>query len=99
MSNVKRPLPVTGSRPIVPMMRPTTAIISALTSDLPVTLLRTTKPNTISEANSGGPNASAASASGGASRTRPKIAIVPAMKEPSAAIASAGPARPACAIL
>ena len=95
---MKRSLPVTGSIPIVPRIRPTTAIISALISELPVTLLSTTKANTISEANSGGPKASAACASGGAIRTRPKIAIVPAMNEPMAAMASAGPARPCCAI-
>jgi hypothetical protein len=51
--NVKRWLPVTGSRPIVPRMRPTIAIISAFTSEPPVALLTTTNPNTVSEKNSG----------------------------------------------
>ena len=83
---------------MVPRISPTTAIISALMSEVPVTLLNTTKPNTISAANSGGPKASAACASGGAISTRPKIEIVPPMKEPMAAMASAGPARPFCAI-
>ncbi len=52
---------------------------------------RTMKPKTIREKYSGGPKAKAASASGGARKTSPKMAMVPAMNEPMAQIASAGP--------
>ena len=44
--------------------------------------------------NSGGPNESATRASGGAATTRTRVATVPPMNEPIAAIASAAPARP-----
>ena len=91
---VKRASPVTGSRPIVPTIRPTSAIISDLTSEPPVTLLRTINPNTMSEKYSAGPKTSAARARGGAHKTSPKIPIVPATKDPMAQIASAGPALP-----
>ena len=80
------------------MMRPTTAIIRDLISDPPVTLLRTMNPQTISEKYSGGPKASAAWARGGARKTMPKIPRVPAMNEPMAQMASAGPALPFRAI-
>jgi hypothetical protein len=83
---------------MVPMMSPTMAIMSDLISELPVTLLRTTKPKTISEKNSGGPNASAASARGGAKNASPRMAKLPATKDPMAQMASAGPARPFLAI-
>ena len=47
---------------------------------------------------SAGPSCSANSASQGAAKVSPSVAMVPAMNEPIAAVASAGPARPACAI-
>ena len=43
---------------------------------------------------SGGPKRSAKLAKGGASSMRPTILTVPAINDPMAAIASAGPARP-----
>jgi len=95
---VKRASPVTGSSPTVPMISPTTAIIRDLTIEPPVTLLRTTNPQTIREKYSAGPNARAASARGGARKTIPKIARVPAMKEPMAHMARAAPALPFWAI-
>ena len=55
------------------MINPTTAIMSDLISEVPVTLLRTMNPKTIREKYSGGPKASAASAKGGARKTRPKM--------------------------
>jgi len=80
------------------MMSPTTAIMRDLSRDPPVTLLRTMKPQTISEKYSGGPKASAACARGGAKKTMPKIARVPATNEPMAHMARAGPAFPLWAI-
>jgi hypothetical protein len=48
---------------------------------------------------SGGPNRSATRTSAGAARVRSTVAIVPATKEPTAAVVKAAPARPPCAIL
>ena len=56
------------------------------------------RPNTISEKYSDGPNFSATSASGGAATAMISVATQPAKNEPSAAMASAGPARPCRAI-
>jgi hypothetical protein len=95
---VNRASPLTGSRPIVPMIKPIKAIISDLRREFPVTLLRTMNPNTMREKYSAGPKASAARAKGGANATRPKSPMLPAMKEPMAQIASAGPALPFWAI-
>ncbi len=53
-----------------------------------------TRPNTISEKYSDGPNLSATSASGGAASAMINVDTQPAKNEPSAATASAGPARP-----
>ena len=76
------------------MIKPINAIINDLSREVPVTLLRTMNPNTMSEKYSAGPKASAARANGGANATKPKIPMLPAMKEPMAQIASAGPALP-----
>jgi hypothetical protein len=53
-----------------------------------------TSPISISEKYSGEPNLSATSASGGPATAMSSVPTVPAKKEPMAAIASAGPARP-----
>ena len=58
-----------------------------------------TKAKTISAKYSVGPNLSATSTTSGASSVSRMVAIVPATKEPIAAVASAGPARPRLAIL
>ena len=57
-----------------------------------------TSPSTISEKYSAGPNFSATSASGGANMATIRVETQPAKNEPSAAVASAGPARPRRAI-
>ena len=57
-----------------------------------------TRPNTISEKYSAGPNFSATSASGGANAAISTVATQPAKNEPIAAMPSAGPARPRRAI-
>ena len=56
------------------------------------------RPSTISEKYSAGPNFSANSASGGANAATTSVANVPAMNEPSAATDSAFPALPRRAI-
>jgi hypothetical protein len=57
------------------------------------------KANTIRAKYSAGPSFSASSTMSGATRVRATVAMVPATNEPRAAVASAGPARPALAIL
>ena len=66
----------------------------ALTSEPCASTVAPTRPSTISEKYSAGPNLSATSASGGANSAMSTVATVPAKNEPMAAIASAGPARP-----
>ena len=56
------------------------------------------RPSTISEKYSAEPNFNATRASGGAAMARSSVATEPAKKEPSAAVESAGPARPCLAI-
>ena len=56
------------------------------------------RPSTTSAKNSGEPKVRATSARGGANSTMTTVATVPAMNEPMAAVASAGPARPFRAI-
>ena len=57
-----------------------------------------TRPSTISEKYSAGPNISATEVSGAPSAATSTVATEPAKNEPIAAIASAGPARPCFAI-
>ncbi len=52
------------------------------------------RPSTSSAVYSGGPKRSAKAASGGATRVSTTTPNVPAMKEPTAAMQSAAPARP-----
>ena len=54
--------------------------------------------STISAKYSGGPNLRPSSTTTGERNVSPMVAIVPATKEPIAAVASAGPARPRLAI-
>src|SRR5690606_10717082 len=53
-----------------------------------------TRPKTINEKYSAGPNLKATSAKGGAKAASSTVATQPAKKEPRAAIARAAPARP-----
>jgi hypothetical protein len=67
-----------------------------LSIDPPERNANTSRPRVSSAKYSGGPKRSASDASGGASSISATTLSVPAMKEPIAAIASAGPARPFC---
>ena len=86
------------SWPTMPSSRPSTIIASAFRIEPWASAIEATRPRTISEKYSGAPKFSAARASGGAASARMKVATVPAKNEPSAAVASAGPAWPLRAI-
>ena len=70
----------------------------ALMSEPRASTIAATRPNTINEKYSAGPNFSATSASGGANAAISTVATQPAKNEPIAAMPSAGPARPRRAI-
>ena len=91
---VKRGAPATGSMPTMAISSPTTAEISARRTERPARPVTSDRPTSISAKNSGGPNLSASRVSGTASSTSPSVATMPPTNEPSAAIVSAGPARP-----
>ena len=67
---------------------------SACSSEPLASTIDATRPSTISEKYSAGPNFSATSASGGANSAIRNVHTVPAKNEPMAAIASARPAWP-----
>ena len=94
MPKVKRGTPELTSVPIRPSSRPSTTMAIALTSEPCASTTAATRPSTISEKYSAGPNLSATSASGGAATAIRKVATQPAKNEPIAAMASARPARP-----
>ena len=92
--NVKRSTPELTSVPTRPKSSPHTTMAIALTSEPCASTVAAIRPNTMSEKYSAGPNFSATSASGGAATAMISVATQPAKNEPSAATASAGPARP-----
>ena len=65
----------------------------------PSTALTVVKASSINIKYSGGPSLTASSATMGANSVTNTVAMVPATKEPIAAVASAAPARPLLAIL
>ena len=89
-----RMLPVNGSIPTNASVRPNSAAIRPLTSDLPIRPISSDKPTTTRAKYSGGPNFRACEATSGPTRIRMASAIMPPMKEPIAATPSAVPARP-----
>ena len=95
----KRICPVWSSMPTSPSSRPRNSIVRPRTVEDPSTAATVTKANTISAKYSVGPNCRANSTTTGASSVSRIVASVPATKEPIAAVASAGPARPRLAIL
>ncbi len=98
MSKVMRFSPEVRSVPMQPIKRPSSTMAMALGSD---PLARTTAPirPTVSSATySAGPNRIAISARGGPARAITTAVTQPANNEPSAAMASAAPARPCRAI-
>jgi hypothetical protein len=73
-------------------------IAMALSTEPRASTTANTRPSTISEKYSAGPNSSATDVSGAPSAATSTVEKQPAMNEPIAAIASAGPARPCFAI-
>ena len=84
--------------PMRPMARPMNRAVTPRSALAPRTEDTVMKASTISAKYSGGPKRSATSASQGANSVRRMVAMVPATKEPIAAVASAAPARPFLAI-
>ena len=78
----------------MPIRMPSSVIAMALMIEPLESETETSKPSTISEKYSAAPKLRATLASGGASSAMTSVAMVPAMKEAIAAVASAAPARP-----
>ena len=74
--------------------RPRKIIAIALISEPYASTTAATRPSTISEKYSAGPNLNASSVSGGAKAAMMTVPTQPAKNEPIAATASAAPARP-----
>ncbi len=83
-----------GSSPIVPNRSPSPAIASDLSIGPPLIYPSTSNPRTKSAVYSGGPKRRAKRANGGARNIRATKESVPAIKEPTAVMTRAGPARP-----
>ena len=78
----------------MPSSRPSTTIGAVLMREPADTSVMTLSASSISTTSTEGPMAIITLASGGAMNIRPRIDTVPPMKLPTAAIISAGPARP-----
>src|SRR3972149_6094513 len=87
-------MPVTRSVPTVASIRPKSVDSRALTRFSPASVEMLDSPSTIRAKFSAGPKTSAQPATGSAKNISATTLIVPAMNEPIAAMASAGPARP-----
>ena len=95
---VKRCRPVWMSVPTSPSMSPMITMASALATEPRAITTAATSPSTIREKYSAAPNVMASAVSGTTSTAMTKVATEPANSEPSAATASAEPARPCRAI-
>ena len=93
-----REAPVSRSDPTIDSNSPNRIMVIAFGTDPLASTTAKTRPSTISEKYSAGPNLSASPVSGTPSAATTMVATVPAKNEPIAAIASAGPARPCFAI-
>ena len=90
--------PVSTSVPISPSSRPKKIMAKDLITEPRAITTAATRPSTISEKYSAGPNFCAMPASGGPAAAISSVPTHPARKEPSAAMASASPALPCRAI-
>ena len=97
-SKLKRWTPLLTSVPTMPSSRPSTTMAIDFIMSPCANTAAATRPISMSAKYSGAPNFSATSASGGPNSAINSVPTVPAKNEPMAAIASAGPARPCCAI-
>ncbi|MNP03968.1 hypothetical protein D3C76_958690 [compost metagenome] len=91
---VYRAIPEVESNPINPMVSPIPSDANPRNIEAPSTADTVVKDNTRIAKYSAGPNFSASVATIGAKRVSSNVAIVPATKDPIAAVANAGPARP-----
>src|SRR6476661_4664652 len=98
MSNDSRDWPVSMSEPTHESSSPSITIAIALNTEPLASTTANTRPSTISEKYSAGPNLSASAVRGTPSAATSTVEKQPAINEPMAAIASAGPARPCLAI-
>ncbi len=96
---VYRVAPVIWSIPTRPIASPRKREVIPLSVLPPSTALTVVKASNIRQKYSGGPSSTAYSATMGANSVTRTVAMVPATKEPIAAVASAAPARPLLAIL
>ena len=87
-------VPELTSVPTRPSSKPNMIMPSACSSEPCASTIEATRPSTISEKYSAGPNFNATSASGGAKSAMSSVQTVPAKNEPIAAVASALPAFP-----
>ena len=94
MPKVNRVPPVWPSVPTSPTRSPRTIIATALITEPCASTTAAIRPNTMSEKYSGAPNDWPTTASGGANAAISPVLTQPAKNEPSAATASAVPARP-----
>ena len=94
-----RACPVSWSMPMQPSASPRNSEVSPRRVESPKADETVTKASTISAKYSRGPKTSASRTMWGARKASSSVAIRPAMKEPMAAVASAGPPRPFRAIL
>ena len=92
--NVNRVPPVLPSVPTRPTSNPSTIIATALTTEPWASTTAAIRPSSISEKYSGAPNDWPTLASGGAKVAISAVETQPAKNDPSAATASAAPARP-----
>ena len=99
MPKVMRGCPVCRSTPTRPSIRPKASETRPRSAEPPSTAETVTKQSTIKQKYSAGPSFSASSTRIGPRKEMPSVPTVPAMKEPTAAVTSAGPARPLRAIL
>ncbi len=98
MPNVKRAWPVWLSRPMRPIVSPKNRLARPRALEAPSTADTVVNASTMTAKYSAGPNFSAISTTIGAITVSRITAIVPATKDPIAAVASAGPARPRLAM-
>ena len=91
--------PVCKSIPTKPNKSPANKLINPLKAEFPKTAETMINAKVIRLKYSAGPNARATSTTIGAKKVKAMVPIVPAIKLPMAAVASAGPALPFLAIL
>jgi hypothetical protein len=84
-------VPEVTSVPMSPKSRPSTTMPKAWSNEPCASTTEATRPRTISEKNSAGPNCNATAASGGPKAAIKNVATVPAKNEPIAEAASALP--------